>query len=145
MLFRSTVKVKGKDGYMYEPAWINPVDAEKRGIQNGDLVKIFNDRGTVLFGARISERIIPGAVMVNKGSRVDPITSHLDRGGAINLISPSNQVSKHCKGFAVTGYLVEAAKVAEEEYNGWVRDYPEAFNRDYDPAIGINYASWVIE
>ena len=140
-----TVKVKGKDGYMYEPAWINPVDAEKRGIQNGDLVKIFNDRGTVLFGARISERIIPGAVMVNKGSRVDPITSHLDRGGAINLISPSNQVSKHCKGFAVTGYLVEAAKVAEEEYNGWVRDYPEAFNRDYDPAIGINYASWVIE
>ena len=140
-----TVKVKGKDGYMYEPAWINPVDAEKRGIQNGDLVKIFNDRGTVLFGARISERIIPGAVMVNKGSRVDPITSHLDRGGAINLISPSNQVSKHCKGFAVTGYLVETAKVTEEEYNGWVRDYPEAFNRDYDPAIGINYASWVIE
>ena len=140
-----TVKVKGKDGYMYEPAWINPVDAEKRSIQNGDLVKIFNDRGTVLFGARISERIIPGAVMVNKGSRVDPITSHLDRGGAINLISPSNQVSKHCKGFAVTGYLVETAKVTEEEYNGWVRDYPEAFNRDYDPAIGINYASWVIE
>lgn len=147
MWFREieTVKVKGKDGYMYEPAWINPVDAEKRGIQNGDLVKIFNDRGTVLFGARISERIIPGAVMVNKGSRVDPITSHLDRGGAINLISPSNQVSKHCKGFAVTGYLVETAKVTEEEYNGWVRDYPEAFNRDYDPAIGINYASWVIE
>lgn len=140
-----TVKVKGKDGYLYEPLWINPKDAAARGIADGDIVKLYNDRGTILFGARISERIIPGAVMANKGSRVDPIAPHLDRGGAVNLISPANQVSKHCKGFAVTGYLVETAKVTDEEYAGWKRDYPDAFARDYDPAIGINYASWVTE
>ena len=139
-----TVKVKGADGYLYEPVWFAPEDAEARGIHNGDIVKVFNERGTVLFGARISERIMPGSVMVNKGSRVDPIAPHLDRGGAINLISPNNQVSEHCKGFAVTGYLVEAQKVTQEEYDGWKRDYPEAFERDYDPAIGINYDSWVI-
>ena len=115
-----------------------------RGIKSGDIVKLFNDRGTILFGARISERIQKGAVMVNKGSRVDPIAPHFDRGGAINLICPENQVSKHCKGFAVTSYLVEAQKATDEEYESWVRDYPECFERDYDPAIGINRKSWVV-
>ena len=140
-----TCKVKGPDGYLYEPIWLNPADAEARGIQAGDIVKLFNDRGTILLGARISERVIPGAVVVNKGSRVDPIAPHLDRGGAANLISPENQVSKNCRGFAVSGYLVEAAKVTKEEYDGWKADYPDAFERDYDPAIGINYNSWVVE
>ena len=140
-----TCKVKGKDGYLYEPVWMNKVDAEKRGIKDGDIVKLYNERGTVLTAARISERIAPGSVMVNKGSRVDPIAPHIDRGGAINLICPTNQVSKHCKGFAVTGYLLEAEKLTDAEYDELRTKYPEAFERDYDPAIGINYNSWVVE
>ena len=140
-----TCKVKGKDGYSYEPVWMHPSVASARGIKDGDIVKVFNDRGTILYGARISERVVPGAVFIHKGSRVDPIAPHLDRGGAINLISPERQVSKHCKGFAVTGYLVEAQKVSDEEYEGWKAAYPEAFALDYDPAIGINYNSWVVE
>ena len=40
-----TCKVKGPDGYLYEPLWINPADAAKRGIENGDVVKVFNERG----------------------------------------------------------------------------------------------------
>ena len=140
-----TVKIRAKDGYQYEPVWMHPETAAARGIENGDIVKIFNERGIVLFAARVSERVMPGVVIINKGSRVDPIAPHIDRGGAINLISPDNQISKYCKGFAVTGYLVEAAKVTDEEYEGWKAEYPEAFARDYDPAIGINYNSWVIE
>lgn len=140
-----TCKVKGFDGYLYEPVWMNKVDAEARGIKDGDIVKLFNERGIVLTAARISERVVPGSVMVNKGSRVDPIAPHIDRGGAINLISPTGQVSKHCKGFAVTGYLLEAEKLSQSEYDEWKQAYPEAFERDYDPAIGINYKSWVVE
>jgi trimethylamine-N-oxide reductase (cytochrome c) len=83
--------------------------------------------------------------MVHKGSRVDPIAPGIDRGGSTNLISPPNPISKHCWGFAVTGYLVEAQKLSQAEYDGWKQDYPEAFARPYDPAIGINYASWVEE
>lgn len=140
-----TCKVKGKDGYLYEPIWINPKDASARGIENGDIVKLYNDRGTILVGARISERTIPGAVIVHKGARVDPIAPHFDRGGSTNLISPNKQISKHCKGFAVSGYLVEAAKVEDAEMDQWKTEYPEAFARDYDQAIGINYNSWVVE
>ncbi len=140
-----TMKTKGKDGYLYEPLWIHPDDAAARGIENGDICKLYNDRGTILFAARVSERVIPGAVLVHKGSRVDPIAPHLDRGGAINLISPTECVSKHCKGFAVTGYLVEAAKVEDAEMAQWKTDYPEAFAREYDPAVGLTYTSWVVE
>jgi len=140
-----TCKVKGPDGSLYEPVWMNKVDAEARGIEAGDIVKLYNERGCVLTAARISERITPGSVVVNKGSRVDPIAPHLDRGGAINLISPNNQVSKHCKGFAVTGYLLEAEKLTQSEYDELKAKYPEAFARDYDPAIGINYKSWVVD
>ena len=140
-----TCKVKGKDSYLYEPVWIAPEDAEARGIKDGDICKVYNDRGTILCGARISERVAERSVVIAKGSRVDPIAPHLDRGGAANLICPQNQISKHCKGFAVTGYLAEVQKVTDEEYEGWKRDYPEAFERKYDPATGITRDSWIIE
>ncbi len=138
-----TCKVKGHDGYLYEPVWISPEDAESRGIKNGDIVKLTNDQGTILVGAKVSQRVIPGAVIVNKGSRVDPIAPGLDRGGSTNLLSPPRAISKHCWGFPVSGYLVEAAKLEQNEYDEWKQKYPEAFDRKYDPAVGINYSSWV--
>jgi trimethylamine-N-oxide reductase (cytochrome c) len=140
-----TCKVKGPDGYLYEPLWISPEDAAKRGIKSGDIVKLFNDQGIILTGAKVSERVVPGAVIVNKGSRVDPIAPRIDRGGSTNLISPPKGVSKHCWGFAVSGYLAEAEKLSQAEYDEWKRQYPEAFARAYDPAVGINYSSWVVE
>ncbi len=38
-----TCKVKGPDGYAYEPLWINTGDAAARGIKSGDIVKIINE------------------------------------------------------------------------------------------------------
>ncbi len=140
-----TTKVKGPDGYLYEPLWISPEDADARDIKQGDIVKLYNERGIILTGAYISERVMPGSVVVAKGSRVDPIAPHIDRGGAINLISPQATVSKHCKGFAVTGYLAEAEKLSQEEYDSWKREYPEAFERDYDPGAGITRDAWVVK
>ena len=138
-----TCKVKGFDGYDYEPLWIAPEDADARGIRNGDIVKVFNDQGTILCGARLSERVATGSIMIHKCSRVDPIGPHLDRGGSTNLISPPRPISQHCWGFAVTGYLVECAKLERAEYDEMKATYPDAFARDYDEGIGINYASWV--
>ena len=139
-----TCKVKGFDGYLYEPVWLAPSDAEARGIEAGDIVKVFNDRGIILCGARISERVMPGNIIVAKGARVDPIAPHIDRGGSTNLISPEKGVSKHCWGFAVTGYLVDAQKLETDEYDQWKKEYPESFERPYDPATGRTYDSWVV-
>jgi len=129
-----TCKVIGPDGYHYEPVWIHPSDAEKKGIVHGDVVNVFNERGGVLCGAYVTERIMPGTVYVDHGARYDPIVvGELDRGGAINTISPHSITSKNCAGMATSGYLVEVKRV---DLDGLMRQYPEAFNRPYDRATG---------
>ena len=60
---------------MYEPLWLHPSEAAKRGIKNGDIVKVFNERGIVLGGALVWERLIPGAAYMDHGARVDLISA----------------------------------------------------------------------
>lgn len=139
-----TCKVKGWDGYLYEPVWIHPKDAEARGIEMGDIVKVHNERGIVLCGARVWERVMPGVAYVDHGARHDPIIPGVvDRGGAINCISGEGITSEKCVGQATSGYLVEVSKVTGEEMDQWKRDYPEAFNRDYDPGAGLRFEAWL--
>jgi len=133
-------KVKGPDGYLYEPVWINPQDAVARGIKDGDVVKVYNERGAVLGGARVTERIIPGAVSQDHGARHDPIVSELDRGGSNNMISPRGLVSRNCVGVATSGFLVEVEKVDLAELKD---NHPAAFEREYDPASGLLFNAWV--
>lgn len=138
-----TCKVKGPDGYLYEPVWINPVDAKALGIKSGDVVKIYNDRGWVLGGAYVTERIMPGVVYQDHGARLDPIIpGEADRGGANNLICPTNTTSKNCAGEVTSGYLVGVEKVDIEEMK---KQYPEAFNRPYDPYYGVRFEAWITE
>ncbi len=60
---REISKIKGPDGYMYEPLWVNPVDAVARGLETGDVVKIYNDRGATLAAVSVNERTIAGGVI----------------------------------------------------------------------------------
>jgi anaerobic selenocysteine-containing dehydrogenase len=139
-----TMKVKGPDGYMYEPLWLNPETASERGIKSGDIVKTYNERGTVLCGAYVTERLMPGVAYVDHGSRCDwIIPGKLDRGGAINLISPTGITSKNAVGQATSGYLVEVEKVSLSQMEEWRRQYPEAFEREYDPASGLRFNAWI--
>lgn len=139
-----TCKVRGSDGYLYEPVWINPADAEKRGIKNNDIVKIYNDLGIVLAGAYVSERIRSGVVSIDHGARPDPIkVGEIDRGGAINLISPDKIISKNCAGQATSSYLVQVERLQMKEYDCWRREYPEAFERDYEPGSGLQFSAWI--
>lgn len=136
-----TCKVKGPDGYLYEPVWINPVDAKKLGIKNGEVVKLYNERGTVLGGAYVTERIMPGVVYQDHGARLDPIVAgECDRGGANNLICPCNVTSKNATGEVTSGFLVGLAKADMDELRA---QYPEAFARKYDPGAGFILDSWI--
>jgi anaerobic selenocysteine-containing dehydrogenase len=140
-----TCKVRGWDGYLYEPCWIHPSEAEKRAIRTGDIVMVSNERGAVLCGARVWERVMPGVAYVDHGARHDPIIpGKLDRGGAINTISGDWITSKRCVGQATSGYLVEVSKVTTTMMDQWRRDYPDAFARPYDPASGLRFDAWVI-
>jgi molybdopterin guanine dinucleotide-containing S/N-oxide reductase-like protein len=140
-----TCKIKAWDDYLYEPLWINPKDAAKRGIRNGDIVKIGNERGAVLGGAYVTQRIKPGVVSQDHGARCDwIIPGELDRGGANNLISPPGPVSKHCAGEVTSGFLLEVEKVTRTQMKAWKKQYPEAFNREYSSASGAGFEAWVV-
>lgn len=141
-----TMKIRGFDGYQYEPVWLHPTEAEKRGIRHGDICKVYNQRGIVLCGAYITERLTPGVCYIDHGSRLDPIIpGYLDRGGAINTISPVGMTSKNATGMATSGFLAEVQPVTDEEWAEWRRDYPEAFARKIDPAFGVCLDGWMVK
>ena len=132
-----TCKVYGPDGYGYEPVWVNPVDAARAGLHDGDIVKLFNERGAVLGGVLVTERIMPGVVYQDHGARTDTIVgglAGLDRGGANNLICPTATSSRHAFGEVTSGFLVGVEKVDVFEL---ARQYPEAFGRAYDEEQGL--------
>jgi len=51
---------RGADGYQYHRCGLTPRNAGARGVEHGDVVAIFNERGTVLAGAYVTSRIMPG-------------------------------------------------------------------------------------
>lgn len=139
-----TCKIMGPDGYAYEPIWIHTSEAEKRGIRHGEIIKIFNERGIVLGGAYVTERLRPGVAYIDHGARIDPIIrGKVDRGGAINTIAPTGIISKNCVGQATSGYLVEVAKIKVDEWEEWRTANPWAFQRPYDAGAGLRFEAWV--
>ncbi|WP_219724273.1 molybdopterin dinucleotide binding domain-containing protein, partial [Raoultibacter timonensis] len=66
--------------------WMNPVDAEPRGIETGDMVRVFNDRGELQIEARVTPRIIPGAVAMEEGRNRELNEYGVDVGGCMNTL-----------------------------------------------------------
>jgi biotin/methionine sulfoxide reductase len=57
-----------------EPIHLSPEDAAARGLREGDIVRIFNDRGACLGGVRIKEGMLPGVAAMATGAWYDPLT-----------------------------------------------------------------------
>ncbi|HVN96363.1 MAG TPA: molybdopterin-dependent oxidoreductase [Syntrophorhabdaceae bacterium] len=102
------------DGYYYWIARMNPHDAKTRSIKNHDLVRVFNDRGSVICAAQITERVGPGTIHSYEGSAVyDPIGEpgkSADRGGCMNILTPARPIIKKSHSIAANSCLVEIEK-----------------------------------
>jgi len=101
-----------KDGYYWIVVRIHPHDAIARSIKDGDIIKMHNDRGAVLGVAQVTERMKPGVVHSYESSAVyDPVEPgkpySVDRGGCVNLLTPSRMMSKNVPGMAPNSCLVE--------------------------------------
>lgn len=66
---------------------MSTADAKARSIRDGDLVRVFNDRGELLIPARVTERILPGVVDIPHGAWYDPDEKGRDRGGNPNVLT----------------------------------------------------------
>jgi anaerobic dimethyl sulfoxide reductase subunit A len=67
--------------------FLNPHDAMARGIQDGDAVAVFNDRGRMVIPCRVTNRIMPGVVDIPQGAWWAPDADGVDRGGATNVLT----------------------------------------------------------
>ena len=87
---------------------INTSDAQARGIIDGDMVRVFNDRGEILVVTKVTERIMPGVVCIPQGAWYDPDENGVDRGGNPNVLMRA----QHSPGgaFVTNTCLVEVAK-----------------------------------
>lgn len=104
-------KVSGR-----EPVLINPEDARARNIVDGDVVRLFNDRGQCLAGARVTDTIRSGVVKLSTGAWWDPesladpapSSSHaIERHGNPNVLTRDFGASRLSQGCSAQTCLVE--------------------------------------
>ncbi len=110
-------KIKGR-----EPMWINPDDASTRDLKDGDVVRVFNDRGQTLAGVIVSDVVMPGVIQFPTGAWFDPLDrkspgAALEKHGNPNVLTRDEGTSKLGQGPSAHSALVEV-----ERYDG---DLPE--------------------
>jgi anaerobic selenocysteine-containing dehydrogenase len=92
--------------------WINPLDAESRGITHGDRVRVFNEIGQTEVPAKVTPRIMPGVLSLPQGAWYTPDEKGLDKNGSINVLT-SQRPSPLAKGNPQHTNLVQVEKVRE--------------------------------
>ena len=94
-----------------EPVEINPIDAENRGLKNGDIVKLFNDRGACLAGVIIQKKVMPGVAQISTGAWYDPQyptkPNSICKHGNPNILTPDKGTSKLGQGPIAHSCLIE--------------------------------------
>ncbi len=101
-----------------EPLRMHPVDANARGLRQGDIVRVFNDRGALLAGLRIDDAVRPDVVQLATGAWFDPAAGlgggpDLCVHGNPNVLTPDVRTSSMAQGCAGAHALVQV-----ERYEG---------------------------
>ena len=77
--------------------WMNVVDAKKRGIVDGDMVKVYNDVGEIVLQAYVTSRLMPATCIVFHGAWYTPgktrtalMPEGIDTRGCPNVLTQVN-------------------------------------------------------
>jgi len=89
--------------------FMNPIDAAARDIEDGDEVRVFNDRGEIRLRVRVTRRIMPGVVDIPQGAWWSPDACGVDRRGNINVLT-SERPTPGARGNAQHTLLVQVAR-----------------------------------
>ncbi|MGC8780176.1 MAG: molybdopterin-containing oxidoreductase family protein, partial [Anaerolineae bacterium] len=69
---------------------MHPSDAARRGLADGDLARVFNDRGVVCVPVRLSEAIMPGVVSLPEGAWAVLDARGVDMAGSANMLTATD-------------------------------------------------------
>jgi biotin/methionine sulfoxide reductase len=96
-----------------EPVRLHPDDAAARGITAGDVVRVHNDRGSLLAGAVLSTDVRPGVAQLSTGAWFDPsseVASCVH--GNPNVLTDDRGTSRLAQGCTGQHALVEITRFA---------------------------------
>ena len=106
-------KIQGR-----EVMTMHPEDAASRGLQTGDVVRVYNERGACLAGLRVEEGVRPGVVVLPTGAWYDPLVpgeiGTLEKHGNPNVLTLDKGTSKLTQGCSAHTALVEVEKFVGE-------------------------------
>ena len=110
-----------------EPVFIHPDDAAARGIADGDLVRLFNDRGACLAGAVLDTGVRPGVVSLPTGAWYDAAAAgEMERHGNPNVLTRDIGTSNLAQGPTAHTALVEIERFDEPPPPMMAHEPPES-------------------
>ncbi|CVI22049.1 Biotin sulfoxide reductase [Agrobacterium fabacearum CFBP 5771] len=111
--FSRSTKIKGR-----EPVRINPEDAARRGIADGDIIRLFNSRGSCLAAAVLSTDVRNGVMQLATGAWFEPHDRHAEQAMCIhgnpNILTRDIGTSKLAQGSTGQITRVEVERFAGE-------------------------------
>jgi anaerobic selenocysteine-containing dehydrogenase len=118
-------RVLKDDGRYYWIMRVNSQDAGARAITDGDLIRAFNDRGSVILAAQVTERVPPGTVhsyesCADYQALGEPGHSP-DISGCVNILTPKRYITPTSTGMANNSCLVQVEKWESPTTEGGAR------------------------
>lgn len=93
---------------------MHPTDATGRGLAEGDIVRVFNDRGACLASLSLCEDNLPGVVQLPTGAWFDPTPGDdpqpLERHGNPNVLTADIGTSRLAQGPSAQSCLVQVVR-----------------------------------
>ena len=123
--------------------WISAVDAQARGIKDGDICRVYSDRGEAILSAYVTSRMMPGTAAVHHGAWFQTDGSEatinkfgMDMRGAPNILLDDAHLP-HILGALLIAGLVEVEKVADGDAEGFGTEAQRGGMRG--ASVAVNY------
>ena len=105
--------------------WISAVDAQARGIKDGDLCRVYSDRGEAMMAAYVTSRMMPGTAAIHHGAwfqtngeQAEMNQFGQDMRGTPNILLDDAHLP-HILGALIIAGLVNVEKVADGDVEGF--------------------------
>lgn len=108
---------------------ISTEDAEANGIKDGDLVELGNNRGRLIAGAVVSDKIIKGVVSLEEGNWIQLDSQGRCNSGSINMLTTSKACSTLSQATSANSCIANIKKCTDAESENLAFEPPsEAMN-----------------